>query len=275
MARPKLVLTSSNRKGGCFKTSSVYHLGGALAQKGKRVLLVDTDPQASLSQTFFGSVEIEQFKEEESLVALFNDRYDPDPGRIIYETTTENIWIVPGCDGLSIWNQSDPAGFGKYEQAIATFLAGLGEHFDCVLIDTPPNLQMLTWSALVASDFCITPVIPEDYAAQGLVHVKRFIRACKEKSNPRLDWLGLVVAMVQSRLAVHTAYETVLRENYADFVFQTTVPLAAVFKEAIAARKPVSIYKKNTKPAKAIIALADEILERAESQNDLAIREAA
>ena len=169
----------------------------------------------------------------------------------------------------------DPAGFDKYEQSIATFLAGLGEHFDCVLIDTPPNLQLLTWSALVASDYCITPVIPEDYAAQGLVHVKRFIRSVKEKSNHRLEWMGLVVAMVQSRLAVHTAYETILRDNYKDFVFQATVPLAAVFKEAIAARTPVSIFKKRVAGAKAIIALADEILERAQQQSDADLRKAA
>ena len=103
------IIAFANHKGGVGKTTTVMNTAGVLGERGYKVLIVDLDPQASLSQTFFGSIEIEQFDESESLVALFNDRYDPDPGRIIYETKTENIWIVPGCDGLSIWNQSDPA----------------------------------------------------------------------------------------------------------------------------------------------------------------------
>ena len=126
---------------------------------------------------------------------------------------------------------------------------------------------------MVASQFVVTPVIPEDYAAQGLVHVKRFIEHVIAKKNPQLRWLGLMLAMVQSRVSIQAAYEESLRDAYGDLVFDAKVPLATVFKEAVAMKTPVTIYKPKTPGARSVTKLHAEILSRVAIQQSL--REAA
>ena len=106
----------------------------------------------------------------------------------------------------------------------------------------------------------ITPVIPEDYAAQGLVHVRRFVKEVGAR-NGRLRWLGLLIAMVQ-KVSVHKVYEGSLRTAYAGLVFNTTIPLAAVFKEAVASRQPITHYKRNSAGARAVCLLRDELSTR-------------
>jgi chromosome partitioning protein len=134
--------------------------------------------------------------------------------------------------------------------------------YDYVLIDTPPNLQLLTWAGLVAADWCVTPVVPEDYAAQGIVHVKRFIEEVTRLRNSELRWLGLLLCMVQQRLGVHKVYEQVMRDAYGDLVLSTIIPHATLYKEAVSLKAPVPLHKPKHATSKTIAALADEIKTR-------------
>lgn len=264
MTHKPLVLVSSNRKGGCSKTSTVFHTAGEFARRGNRVLLLDCDPQASLSQSLkpFGSRAIEQLNPERSVVALFDDRMDPSPENILYATDIENIYLVPSCDALTKFNYPDPTEYGFLQDSLRHFVTEVAGDFDVVLIDTPPNLQMLTWCALVAADYCLTPVVPEDYAAQGIVHVKRFIEAVQSSRNGDLRWMGLLIAMVQPRLGIHSVYEQVMRDAYAGLVLDANVPLITIFKECVSNKTPVTLYKPKVAAGKAIIALVDEIFAR-------------
>jgi len=271
MSKPPLVLTSSNRKGGCSKTSLIFHLAGAFANSGSRVLLLDLDPQASLSQTFFGSVKIEELEASQSIAGLFDEQQPKAPEDVIFETHLEKVWISPACDGLGDYNLPKPHECGLLQDVISQLIMEVAGSVDVVLIDTPPNLQLLTWSAMAASDFVITPVIPEQYASQGLVHVRRFIEAVVQAKRPSLRWLGLLIAMVQSRVSIHKTFEQKLREGYGDLVFEQTMPLATVFKEAVLNQTPVASFQPRAAGAKALLNLHTEITSRmaASASNEL------
>lgn len=263
--RPTVICTA-NRKGGCFKTSGIFHLSGAFAAENKNILLIDMDPQGSLSQTFFGSEKVESMPAERSVAGLFDEQGIQRIEDIIYETHLDGTYICPACDALGKHNDGEPIAGGWKQDVIDQLITDIGDPFDVVLIDTPPNLQLLTWAAMVAADFVITPVIPEEYAAQGLVHVRRFIDGVGTNKNPNIRWLGLLLAMVQARVSVHAAYEEKLREVYGDLVFDTKIPLAAVFKEAVSGRTPVTEFNKKTAGARAVKKLYKEINTRIQSQ---------
>jgi chromosome partitioning protein len=254
-----LVLVSSNRKGGCGKTSTVFHLGGELARRNQRVLLIDCDPQASLSQSFLGSRPVEDLDPGQSVVALFDDRLDPNPSSIIHRTAFDTIHLVPACEPLTSFNHPDPPRHGWLQDSLRQFVAEVGGNYDVVICDTPPNLQLLTWAALVVADLCVTPVVPEDYAAQGIIHVRRFIEEVQRTRNGELRWLGLLICMMQPRLGIHKVYEQVMRDAYGDLVLSTIVPHQTIYKEAVSLKTPVSIHKPKNAAAKTMAALADEL----------------
>lgn len=272
MSQQPLVLVSSNRKGGCGKTSFVFHTAGELARRKAKVLLLDCDPQASLSQSFFGSRAVEGIDPSRSVVALFNDTMDPDPAKLIHETNFPAIHIVPATDPLTSFNHPDPPKHGFLQDALRQFVAEVRSQYDYVLIDTPPNLQLLTWASLVAADYCITPVVPEDYAAQGIVHVKKFIEEVQATRNGTLRWMGLLICMVQARLGIHKVYEQVMRDAYGDLVITTPIPLATLFKEAVSLKTPAPLHKPKVAASKTVAALVDELIARTSTHS---IKEAA
>ena len=131
------------------------------------------------------------------------------------------------------------------------FLNEVRDGFDLTLIDCPPNLHLCSWAALVASNFLIVPLSPEDYGAQGIIDVQESVTLVQAGPNPALRLLGFLITMHDKRLGIHTAYETLLREMYGSDVFASPFPLAKDFKEAVASRMPISHYKPKSAPAKA------------------------
>ncbi len=261
-----LVIAAANRKGGAGKTSLCLHLSGASSSRGMPTLVIDLDPQGSATQAFGGSQFYEQLADRDAVTALFDDGFTGDPAGLIRPTRFANLSYVPASNGLGRVNHTDPHAHGPLQDAIRHFLAEAGDRFEVVWIDTPPNLQMLTWAALVAADHVVTPLIPEDFSAQGLLWVKRFIEEVRAARNDRLGWLGLALQMVQPRLGVHIAYQQVLRQAYGDLVFDTLIPVSAPIKEAVANRAPVTLYKPRVAGAKLYQQLFDEILSRANSR---------
>lgn len=264
MEKTPLAVAVINRKGGVGKTSTCHHLSGVFAGYGLRVLLVDMDPQASLTQGFFGPQATELFEKRKTAASLFDDRFDPEPYEVIRPTPFDRISIVPASEQLDQYNVPNPARAGNLQFALRELLHEARADYDLTLIDCPPNLHLCSWSALVACDFVIVPVQAEDYGAQGITHVQKAIDLALERYNPRLRLLGYLVSMVTRRLGIHFVYERQLRRLYGDQVFSATVPTMKDFKEAIAARKPVSVYRPNSVASKAIAQVADELLDRAE-----------
>jgi chromosome partitioning protein len=253
-----------NRKGGVGKTSSVFHLAGHFARRGRKVLACDLDPQASLSQGFFGPAYVESLPREATVAALFDDALDPAPEDIVHRTPFENLWIVPASNDLTAHNTPHPEA-AEGQEALRDFLVEVRGGFDTVLIDCPPNLQLCSWAALLASDFVVVPVIPEDFSSQGLIYVQQAIDAAMTRRNPRLRLLGYMLTMYNRQLGIHKAYEKLLREQYGDLVLENVFPLAAAYKEAVSRRKPIGADKPKSAPAGSIAELGEELLGRGPS----------
>lgn len=251
-----------NRKGGCGKTSTCHHLAGAYAKDGRRVLLVDMDPQASLTQGIFGPQATEALPKRRTVAALFDDAFDPDPDELLSPTPFDRITIAAGSNDLDEYNVPRPQEAGALQHALRRFLADAAGAFDIVLIDCPPNLSLCSWAALLAASFIVVPVQAEDYGAQGITHIQRAFDLALARHNPRLRLAGYLVTMFNKSLGIHTAYDRQLRALYGDQVFRAAVPLAKDFKEAVAARLPVTAYKPRSAAAKAIKTVADELIER-------------
>ena len=259
-----LTVAMLNRKGGCGKTSSCHHLAGALAKSGRRVLLVDMDPQASLTQGLFGPQITEALDPRPTVAGLFDDATDPDPNDLIRATEFAGISLVAGSNDLDEFNLPRPAETGAIQQTLRHFLREARDRFDVALIDCPPNLSLCSWTALLAANSVVVPVQAEDYGAQGIVYIQRAFDAALAYHNPQLRLAGYLVTMFNKSLGIHAAYDQQLRTLYGDQVFEATVPLAKDFKEAVAARRPVGFYKPRSAAAKAVQTVADELISRAQ-----------
>jgi chromosome partitioning protein len=256
------VITALNQKGGVGKTSTCHHLAGTLALMGRRVLLVDNDPQASLSQGFWGPQATMALDPAATIAAVYaGDR--PLPEQVIQPTGIPGIEILPSSQQATDYNVPRPYEAPWEMQAcLREILGEVRDRYDLVLIDCPPNLHLCSWAALVASDHLIVPLQPEDYGAQGIIAVQDSVSLVRNGPNPDLLLLGFLITMIAARKTVHKLYEATLREMYEADVFATTIPEAVDFVEAIYQRKPVAQYKPRSAAAKAIRALADELFER-------------
>jgi chromosome partitioning protein len=254
-----------NAKGGVGKTSSCHHIGGTLAKAGRRVLLLDNDPQASLTQGLWGPDAMRSIPKASSIAALYDPDFEPIPEALIRPTGFDNLWIVPGSEHLTRSNQIPPETWGPSQGGIRDFLAEAGGQFDVVLIDCAPNIHLCSWAALTGADAVVVPLQAEDYGSQGLAPIQSAIAAVQAGPNPSLRLAGYLFSMFDKRLAIHLAYEIRLRAIYGADVFASAFPVAKDFKEAVAARQPISHYKPKSAAAKATRAVTDELLARGEA----------
>jgi chromosome partitioning protein len=269
------IISATALKGGVGKTTLIHHTAGALAVAGKRVLCVDNDAQASLSSGIFGPTAVEQMDPDSTVAALYGG-LDPLPEQIIRPSGIAGIDVIAGSMAAARFNLPEPfAASFEIQTCLRSFLGEVRDLYDVILIDNPPNLQAASWAALVASDYLVVPVVPEDYGSMSLSPVLESIRLVQAGPNPSVVMLGLLLTMVQPRLGVHVAYERVLRDVHGDGVFTARVPLAADIKEAISRRSPVSHYKPRGASSKVFRALADEMLSRATAIEHAPQQEAA
>lgn len=256
------VVTMLNQKGGVSKTTTTHNLGGALAAMGLRILSIDADPQASLTQGFWGPLAAKALDPAETVAAIFRGD-EPFPERVIRPSGIDGIDLLPGSRAATTYNIPDPHTLG-YETGtrLAAFLADVAGRYDFVLIDCPPNLHLCSWAALAASGWVLVPLQAEDYGAQGIADVQESIMLVRSGPNPGLRLLGYLITMFNPRKTVHKLYESNLRDLYGADVFAVTIPHAADFPEAISLRKTVVQHKPKGAAAKAVRALVDEILGR-------------
>jgi len=250
-----------NQKGGCGKSSTCFHLAGAFAELGMSVLLLDMDPQGSLSQGFLGSEFVESLGSKQTMAMLFDENcFFESRDLLLYPTQYEGITICPANQTLAPFNVPEPEKTGMMQYTIREFLAE--QHgFDVVLIDCPPNLYRCSWTSMIAADYVLIPVPPEDFGTQGLRAVHQCVQQARQL-NPELRRLGHLITRCDNRLLVHRMYEQKLREMYGAMVMKTVVPEASAFKVALTRRSPVQFHDPDSKAAKLTLSLAREILDR-------------
>lgn len=264
MAETRLCLI--NQKGGCGKSSTCLHLAGAFAASGFSVLLVDADPQGSLSQALLGSECSESLPAAGTLAALFSEScFFPDPQQIVRTTAVPGISLIPANQHLARFNAPEPENAGVVQFVLREFLKEQ-QGFDIVLMDCPPNLYQCSWNAMIAANYVLIPVPPEDFGTQGLRTVHQAIEHAR-RLNPSLRRLGHLVSRVDKRLIVHRTYEERLRSLYPDLVLDTTIPEMSAYKVAVACHQPVESLSAKSAAAGIMRDLAAEILERIAGRN--------
>lgn len=242
-----------NQKGGVGKTTSVINLASYLGKSGKRVTVVDFDPQGnatsglgidknSLSSTIYDIV--------------INDGSLADT---LFETRFENISILPTNQQLAGAEVELASATGREHK----LNSALKDHeTDFVLIDCPPSLGLLTINALVAADYVLIPVQSEYYALEGLSQLITVIQRVRESFNQDLKILGIVLTMADSRTSLADQVEAEVRKHFGELVFKTVIPRNVRLAEAPSHGRPISEHDRWSKGAKAYKNLTKEILSR-------------
>ena len=261
MNRDPIVISVINQKGGVGKTSTCQHLTSPFVDRGWKVLLCDMDPQANLTQGFFGAKQTHAVDPNETVAALFQDALDPEPEDLIISTPVKGVSLVRGCFDLNHFDYPKPEDQGEYQFSLREFVEEVRDDFDVILIDCRPTLNLLSWNALLASEFVLVPFQPEDYGVQGVVHIQQIIDQAIAGANPKLRLLGYLLNKV-TRRSIHKTFEAILRNMYNEDVFSVTIPDNTHFPEAVSHQLPVGRYKKRGKAVEAMNTLAEEILDR-------------
>jgi len=253
----------ATRKGGVGRTTLCVNLAGSYAKLGARVLCLDLDGQASLSRTFFGSTEVERLRPEQTVAALFAD----DNCDLIRPTRFDRISVVPSGSAIEQFASARSDDCERDQHIVPNYLESLGEQYDLVLIDTPPQMNISTvFSALAASHHVLSPTPADPFGVQAISNLLDLVAAVQSRANPGLQVIGYVISMIQ-RNSVNDAYRRMLRKLHGSQVLDTEIPLAAAIKEAITERSPISHFKPRNKTAKIIDQLAEEIRIRVQADS--------
>lgn len=254
------VITFLNQKGGVGKTSSVHHLGGALARSGREVLIVDNDPQASLTQGLYGPEATEHLPPDETLYAVYSGS-EPLPESVIRRTRFPRLSLLPGSALVGSWNLPEPDHKPiNVQMRLRDFADQIRTRYSVVLIDCPPNLNLCAWAALLASDGVVIPVQAEDYGAQGIPAVLAAVDQARRTNVSLSCDPRVLVTMFDRRIALANMYEGKLRERFGDRVFAATIPRLVDYAEAINARKPVGDYRPRGQAADRMDVVASEMM---------------
>lgn len=251
------IIAIANQKGGVGKTTTAVNLGAALAEKGKRILLIDLDPQGNATSSL-GLQELEG----ESL-------YEPLLGGVsviakIFPTRFEQLFVIPADLDLA-GVEVEIARMNDHLTRLARTLQPLrtDSAFDFVLLDCPPSLGILMTNALAAADELITPIQCEFFALDGLVKIVRVVEQIRQSgANDRLKLGGILMTMFDSRTNLSAQVVAEVREHFADRVYQTVIPRTVRLSEAPSFGKPILEYDPNGAGARAYRALATEFVER-------------
>jgi len=248
------VIAVLNQKGGVGKTTTAINLGAYLAKSGKTVLIVDFDPQGNATS----GLGIEKQSVPVSSYDVLFDASQVD--KAIYETATENLYILPTNAGLAN-AEVELVERERREHALKQALAPLT--YDIVLIDCPPALGLLTVNALVAADQLLIPVQSEYYALEGLSQLLSVMQRVKQGLNQKLELLGVVVTMYDSRTTLSEQVHEELKKHFGAKLFKTVIPRNVKLAEAPSHGRPVAEHDKWSKGARAYKALAKEVLQHA------------
>ncbi len=254
------VIAITNQKGGVGKTTTTFNLGVALAKQGKRVLVVDVDPQSNLT-TYAGWYDENELKYTltDLMEQSMNDEEIKTKESILHHN--ENVDLIPSNLSLSALENSLTYAMSR-EYTLRNCLSSIKDDYDYILLDCQPSLGMLTINALASANSVIIPVQSEYFALRGMADLFKIINKVRRQINPTLKIEGALLTLVDSRTNLPKEIETQLKDNYGSILnlFKTQIPRAVKTAESTSSGGSVFSYDKNGTVASAYSSFAKEVL---------------
>ncbi|WP_303323425.1 ParA family protein [Actinomyces radicidentis] len=253
---PARVIAMCNQKGGVGKTTTTINLGASLAEYGRRVLIIDFDPQGAAS----AGLGINSQELDETIYDLLVSA-KPDIRPVIHRTSTEGLDIVPANIDLSAAEVQLVNEVAR-EQALQRVLRPVMDEYDVVLVDCQPSLGLLAINALTAAHGVIIPLETEFFALRGVALLVETVDRVRDRLNPRLQIDGILATMVDTRTLHSREVLERLAEAFGDKLFDTRIRRTIKFPDASVASEPITSYAPTHPGAEAYRRLAREIIDR-------------
>jgi chromosome partitioning protein len=238
--RPAVAITVINLKGGVGKTHAAWLLAGVCQERGKKLLVVDTDTQANITKSLLTNGEAPL----PGVEALFDPRADADPLALVRHTRFSHIDLLPSSPVLAAYDISDERLWDRSDLhlSLAEGLRKIRGSYDYLLFDCPPRLSLVSFAALCASDFVIIPLEAADWGAQGIVQVTAAVKHVRERYNPGLVLLGYLVSRFKRARGYQRSYLAKLREHFGPLAFQTVIPDLAGYEKSVTHGVPITLH---------------------------------
>ena len=252
------VIAIANQKGGVGKTTTVINLAAGLSMKGKKILVIDLDPQGNAT-TGLGLSNTSS--SDTTIYSVLNG--NKKISEVIQNTSFENLNLITSnvdLSGLEVETAGDSRRAFKLKDELTSILNDSRALYDYILIDCPPSLSLLTIMALVASDALVVPLQTEFFALEGLTQLMKTIERIKNNLNPELSIRGILLTMYDRRNKLSGEVEKEARNYFKEKVYQSVVPRNVRLSEAPSHGVPVLIYDKTCPGSKSYFNFTEEFL---------------
>ncbi|MBZ4496389.1 ParA family protein [Dermacoccus sp. Tok2021] len=253
---PARIISMCNQKGGVGKTTSTINLGAALSEYGRKVLLVDFDPQGALSV----GLGVRSHDLDVTIYNLLVEK-DHDIHDVIQHTQMAGLDVLPANIDLSA-AEVQLVGEVAREMVLARVLRGVEDEYDVILIDCQPSLGLLTVNALTASHGVVIPLEAEFFAMRGVALLVETIEKVQDRLNPRLEIDGILATMYDGRTLHSRDVVRSVVDHFGDKVFHTVISRTVKFPDATLAAEPITQYASNHGAAESYRQLARELISR-------------
>lgn len=256
------IIAIANQKGGVGKTTTSINLSACLAEQGKKVLVVDIDPQGNATS----GLGIDKNALDNTVYELFIEECDLED--CIQKEALEHLDVLPSNVNLS-GAEIDLIGIDGREYILKNLLIDIKENYDFVIIDCPPSLNILTVNAMVTADTVLVPIQCEYYALEGLSQLIHTINLVKKRLNPELEMEGVVFTMYDARTNLSLEVVENVKRNLKQNVYKTIIPRNIRLAEAPSHGLPINLYDSKSVGAESYRMLALEVIHRGDNSFDI------
>ena len=249
------IIAIANQKGGVGKTTTSTNLSACLAEKNKKVLLVDIDPQGNATS----GVGLNKSELENTVYDMIIGECEIED--CLIENALDNLDVLPSNVNLS-GAEIDLIGIDDREYILKKNIDKIRDNYEYIIIDCPPSLNMLTVNAMTTADTVLVPIQCEYYALEGLSQLLHTINLVKERLNPKLEMEGVVFTMYDARTNLSLEVVENVKNNLKQSIYKTIIPRNVRLAEAPSHGLPINLYDSKSVGAESYRLLADEVIDR-------------